>query len=95
MMRVEIDTLGGNCPVQAEGFITTERHGCCPFYFRARGQSITVELRLNDGSYRTWSIRYGRQYDAGWITEEFARGCIHEAMHVFDWYSPEEWDNRL
>ena len=95
MMRVEIDTLGGNCPVQAEGFITTERHGCCPFYFRARGQSITVELRLNDGSYRTWSIRYGGQYDAGWITEEFARGCIHEAASIFERFDDDEWNNRL
>ena len=82
--RVEIHWLSGNCPVQAEGVIATARHGTCPFYFRARGTSISVDMTLADGRERMWEIRYGHQYDAGWIVPEFARGCIHEAARWFD-----------
>ena len=38
-MATEIDMIGGNCPVQAEGFIDGQ-----PFYFRARGGSWSLSI---------------------------------------------------
>lgn len=37
--EIRIDSLGGNCPVQADGFIDGE-----PFYFRSRGQHWSIEI---------------------------------------------------
>lgn len=64
-----IESLGGNCPVQAEGTFDGE-----PFYFRARGSSITCEVGewCWDGPVYEWP-------DAGWISEEVARAYIATA----------------
>lgn len=90
---VEIDMIGGNCPVQAEGYVITPK-GKHRFYFRARGTTISMDVTEDpaagdplsiddqDGVW-TWSFRYGWTYEAGWITEAFARGCIDEAAGVF------------
>jgi hypothetical protein len=60
-MSLVIDWLGGNCPVQAEGTLDG-----VPFYFRARGTSVTVDV--------------GDEWPhAGWISEPLARAYIDEA----------------
>ncbi len=38
-MTIDIQTLGGSCPIQAEGFIDDQ-----PFYFRARGSQWSMEI---------------------------------------------------
>lgn len=67
---VVIRWIGGNCPVQAEGTFDG-----VPFYFRARGTSVTCEV----GSDWCWE---GPVYDwpyAGWIPEERGESYIDEA----------------
>jgi hypothetical protein len=67
---VDIEWMGGLCPVQAEGTFDGVE-----FYFRARGTSVTVDV----GENWTW---YGPEYewpDAGWISEETARSYVNEA----------------
>lgn len=75
---IVIDWIGGNCPVQAEGTIDRD-----PFYFRARGRhwSCAIGLDPDIGGSKWDCIReYGDgPYDAGWMTEEEARGFIAEA----------------
>ena len=90
---VEISNIGGNCPVQAEGWIVTAK-GKHRFYFRARGTTVSIDVTKDpaggdplylddeDGVWR-WGFRYGKEYEAGWITEEFALGFIDEAASVF------------
>lgn len=74
---VVIRWLGGNCPVQAEGTFDG-----APFYFRARGTSVTCEAGdvanewCWDGPVYEWP-------DAGWISEETALAFIATAY--------EEW----
>jgi len=80
-MNIEIDMLGGNCPVQAEG--TIEGH---PFYFRARGSHWSLEISPPPGiSGALWE--YGRYYapwpHAGWMTEDEALAFIR--------YGAEQW----
>jgi hypothetical protein len=69
--NLEIDWIGGNCPVQAEG--TFDGHA---FYFRARGTVVTLDVGDDEWS---WT---GPQYewpDAGWISEDTARAFIADA----------------
>jgi hypothetical protein len=74
---IVIASLGGNCPVQAEGTINDQ-----PFYFRARGDhwSLNIggaDLILNP----TWHYAedYGQWPDAGWMSKEEAEAFIHKA----------------
>lgn len=66
---VVIEYLGGNCPVQAEGTFDGK-----PFYFRARGTSVTLDV----GEWEWRGPEYEWPY-AGWISETLARAYIHEA----------------
>lgn len=72
---LDIDNLGGNCPVQAEG--TVSGH---PFYYRARGsrQSFSTD----DGFAWTEPVIGGR-YDAGWIAPADAREFIRRASLAY------------
>ena len=114
--NIIIDEFDGNCPVEAEGWfkVNQKRH---PFYFRARGMKISMQvtvdpakggplgIRTTDAddhahffywtderfpatSYNNepvwiWDFEYGRDYDAGWVTETFAKGCMDEAYRHF------------
>ena len=78
----QIDTLGGNCPVQAEGHIG----GKTKFYFRSRGEHWSMRIGGRDliGN-PTWYYEepYGVWPDAGWITPEEASAFIDKAVQLF------------
>lgn len=78
---IEIDMLGGNCPVQGEGTIGSE-----PWYFRARGQSWTLGIGgepvcnprvLFDGEYGD------TPYSAGWMPQYVALEIIADCFRRF------------
>lgn len=77
-----IDTIGGNCPVQAEGTIDGQE-----FYFRARGMrwSLSVGGRDVVGA-PDWYYEepYGEEeFAAGWMTEDEARAFIDKASGLY------------
>ncbi len=76
--KVIIETIGGNCPVQAEGQI--DGFG---FYFRARGEQWSIEIY--DGSEKGWyySEPYGTTFEAGWMDKEEAEAFIEKAAEKF------------
>ena len=74
---LHIETIGGNCPVEAEGTICGKQ-----FYFRARGRrwSFTVDDDPTDPLKKpewyaecTWG---NSQFAAGWMPEDEARRLI-------------------
>ena len=81
-MSVQIEMIGGNCPLQAEGTIDG-----VPFYFRARGRrwtmgigndpvGILTTIHTKPGEWHvecTWGTD---RYDAGWMPEDEARRLI-------------------
>lgn len=75
MPNIEIDMIGGNCPVQAEGTING-----VPFYFRARGTKW--ELHVGPGACvmkAEWVMAEeypGDRFAAGWMSEDEAREFI-------------------
>lgn len=75
MAEVIINEIYGNCPVQAEGTIDGKE-----FYFRARYASWRLEVGnvLGEPEW-TYSEPYGNDYEAGWMTEDEARGFIEQA----------------
>ena len=79
---IEIDEIGGNCPVQAEGRIDGE-----PFYFRARGARWSIGIGGQDPVCAPeWSHEepYGDgPFDAGWMSDEEARAFIEKAAGLF------------
>lgn len=85
---IEIDWLGGNCPVQAEGTFDG-----VPFYFRARGTSVTCDVGDPPAE---WAWR-GPQYewpDAGWIGEDAARAFIAAAYDEWRCRDKEPYTSR-
>jgi hypothetical protein len=88
-MSVQIEFIGGNCPVQAECTICGK-----PFYFRARGSRWTMGIgddpvsiphRVEIGSdgkpvhvYDEWFVdcTWGKWPDAGWMPEDEAKRLI-------------------
>ena len=88
--EVLIDTIGGNCPVQAEGTIDG-----FPFYFRARGERWTMTVankkdtareELYSGYPDTWHYEepYGDgPFAAGWMEEKEALAFIYKAADLF------------
>lgn len=77
-MSLEIDILGGNCPVQAEGLVDGK-----PFYFRARGCRWSMCIGGEPVSAPEWKMEepYGEgPFDAGWMSEDEARGFIDMAV---------------
>ena len=75
---IQIDELGGNCPVQGTGQI--DNYG---FYFRARGSYWHMEIYC--GPEGTWEYGedYGTDYDAGWMTQDEAVAFIQKAAELF------------
>ncbi len=79
MSGISIDTIGGNCPVQAEGQIDG-----FVFYFRARGRAWSVEIY--DGGDEPWvttQFYSDEPYAAGWMSEDEARAFIETAARWF------------
>ena len=79
---IVIDLIGGNCPVQAEGKING-----VDFYFRARGSRWSINIGGADLILAPdWRYEepYGDgPYDAGWMSEDEARGFIGLAADRF------------
>jgi hypothetical protein len=68
------DWIGGNCPLQAEGWIDGLK-----FYFRARGNRWTLDIGGDPLSHPDWSIEqpYGSEpFAAGWMSEDEAKAFI-------------------
>lgn len=81
-LTIQIDNLGGFCPVQADGTINGQ-----PFYFRARGQRWSIEIGggfVLGGEGWRYEQPYGAaQFDAGYMPEDEARAFI--AMAAARW----------
>lgn len=73
----EIESLGGNCPVQAEGIVDGQ-----PFYFRARGNAWSMSIGGDVYCQPDWYMEetYGRWPDAGWMSEEEAMAFIEKSV---------------
>jgi hypothetical protein len=93
-MTYEITSIGGWCPVQAEGIIDGK-----PFYFRARGEGWSFSVSANpegdpvdvscfgpgDGDfYYDEAYREGEQYSAGSMEESEAREFIEKAFKLYE-----------
>lgn len=77
-VEVEINELGGNCPVQATGII--EGYG---FYFRARGSRWSVEIYTGKLGPWEYGEDYGTDYEAGWMDPKVAETMIYKAATIF------------
>ena len=81
MKSYQIEEIGGNCPVQAEGHIG----GKTKFYFRARGEHWTLGIGREPVDSPDWE--YGEDYgtwpDAGWMTVDEARAFIDKAIKIY------------
>lgn len=77
---IHIDELGGQCPVQAEGFVDGE-----PFYFRSRGCAWTMGIGGEPVGAPAWEYGepYGEWPDAGFITLDEARGFIEASVKLW------------
>jgi hypothetical protein len=85
-MDVNIENIGGNCPVQAEGFVDGK-----PFYFRARGQQWSLGIGADPIGNPDWiySERYSDEpYAAGWMTVAEARDFIAKAFALYESGAP-------
>lgn len=79
MRSYQIDMIGGNCPVQAEGHIG----GRTKFYFRARGDQWSMSIGGRDligNPSWYYSEPYGVWPEAGWMPEAEARDFIDKAI---------------
>ena len=79
-----MDTIGGNCPVQAEGTVDGKA-----FYFRARGSRWTftvapTQAEMFDAPVYHLEQPYGEgPYDAGWMPRHEALGFITAAIERY------------
>lgn len=75
-----IESLGGNCPVQAEGTVDG-----IPFYFRSRGDEWSFGIGAEPVGGPDWEYHqtYGIWPAAGWITEDEARAFIAQAAALW------------
>lgn len=80
-MSLEIDSIGGNCPVQAEGTVDGKE-----FYFRARGNRWSIGIGgdvVLKPEWMYWEWYGERDFDAGWMTEDEAMGFIEKAAGLY------------
>ena len=69
-----LDWLGGNCPVQAEGFVDRQ-----PFYFRGRG--VTLEFWVGEpGNDDAFVFEEDYEGNAGWVSKAEAIGFIERGI---------------
>ena len=82
--KIIIDQLGGNCPVEGDGWI----NGAL-FYFRARGEhwslSIATDASGPDGDtawvhHEEWP---GGKYAAGWMEWDEAKAMIEKGARIY------------
>lgn len=82
MPQIDIEWLGGNCPVQAEGTVDGKE-----FYFRARGQRWSMSIGGEDVvGAPDWYLEAeypGGPFAAGWMSEEEALALIHKAIDAW------------
>ncbi|MEM1235222.1 MAG: hypothetical protein AAGH70_13960 [Pseudomonadota bacterium] len=66
-MAIDIECLGGNCPVQAERLIDGE-----PFYFRARGESWLLSVGRDFEAFSEATAIHGQDVVGAprWFHEE-------------------------
>jgi len=93
--NIDIEWLGGNCPVQAVGTVEG-----LDFYFRARGSNWSIEIgklpwmktlvtsetnlsENQDNVYFDYVESYGKWPDAGWIDENEALFLIRRGCQLF------------
>lgn len=96
-MDLDIQTLGGNCPVQGDGTVDSHR-----WYFRARGEAWSFEvwaegigIPVDDGNLG-WDLPMEEpvfdigapynpedEFGAGYMPEEDARRFIEESAQKF------------
>lgn len=73
--ELRVDWLGGNCPVQAEGWVKGK-----PFYFRARWDHWRVGVGGDPVSAPEWDRERpyadGEPFAAGWMDEKEAWGFL-------------------
>ena len=81
-LGIRIETLGGNCPVQGEGFFDSKA-----FYFRARYNywQFCVGPEERPWYCDEWGIErdYDADTDAGWMPREIAIGFICEGVTAY------------
>ena len=82
-LQYKVQSIGGNCPVQAEGTIDGKL-----FYFRARWNDWSVSVYPTDGDLLNPDWFYERPYDgadaaAGWMSENEALSFIGEALSYY------------
>ena len=81
-LGIRIDTIGGNCPVQAEGYFDDKA-----FYFRAKhdGWLFEVGPKAIPHCCDEWEIErdWGREDDAGWMPIHVAIGFICDSVEEF------------
>jgi hypothetical protein len=78
--NVQIDQIGGQCPVQAEGTIYGH-----PFYFRARGEQWSIGIGGEPVTAPIWDRcePWGSWPEAGYMPEEEAIRLIYETADMF------------
>jgi hypothetical protein len=80
--EIQIEMIGGNCPVQAEGTILGE-----PFYFRARGERWSLGIGEDPVGAPDWyyeePYRPDEPFAAGWMSLDEARGFIKQAAETY------------
>lgn len=78
--RLRLDTIGGNCPVQAEGLIAG-----VPFYFRARGDRWSFSVGRDPIGEPDFDYveDYGVWPEAGWMPEDTAKEMIAKAARLY------------
>jgi hypothetical protein len=81
-VRLEIEQIGGQCPVQAEGKLDGNE-----FYFRARGERWTLSVGGADVvASPDWHYEesYGEsRFDAGWMSKEEALNFLRKAANLY------------
>ena len=89
-LNIKIETIGGNCPVQAHGTIFGTA-----FYFRARGQSYSLAIGENPVGIpeydKGWYVKKSwgkREFDAGYMPVNLALLLI--AKHVIDYINEQK-----
>lgn len=81
---VDLDWLGGNCPVQAEGSVDGKR-----FYFRARGEEWQFHVAATDADIFDNDLFYHEQdygdgpFAAGWMPVDEAVGFIRQGIAMY------------
>ena len=91
-MNLTINTIGGQCPVQAEGSLNGKY-----FYFRARGEHWRFEVGegAKEEGEPLWTYgetyKDGGEYEAGWMDQDEAREFIDQAATKFlEWEAEQE-----